>query len=119
MDRVGDSGRWGEWFQAIGYERNGALIGGVVYNDLYACDISMSFAGEGNWLTRRFLRAMFAYPFLQLGVKRVTGHVAVDNEKSLRLAARLGGKREGLMREASPSGDVVFFGMLRSECRWV
>jgi RimJ/RimL family protein N-acetyltransferase len=116
---MGDVDQWGEWFQAIGHEKGGVLIGGVVYNDYSACDISMSFAGEGNWLTRKFLRTMFAYPFLQLGVRRVTGHVSVDNVKSLRLAERMGAKREGVMRDALPTGDLVIFGMLRSECRWV
>lgn len=112
---------WGSWYEAIGLERDGSPIAAVIYNRYTGTDISMSYAGTPGtqWLTKGFLRAMWAYPFLQLKVQRVTGLIASRNEASLQFAQRMGAKVEGRLRNALPDDDQVLVGMIRSECRWV
>ncbi len=119
--RIAHVPSWGEWFEAIGLERDGALQAVVVYNLWSGADIAMHIAAVPGrrWMTRDFLRAVFRYPFVQLGCRRVTGYVPASNSDALRFDLHLGFRREGLMREALENGeDVVILGMLERECRW-
>ena len=104
----------------IGLEENGRLIGGVVYTSLGG-GLCMNVAGEGKgWITRAFIRAAFEYPFVQLGLNRVCGLVRTDNLEAQRFDEKLGFKREGLLRQADDDGcDLILYGMLKSECRWI
>jgi RimJ/RimL family protein N-acetyltransferase len=107
---------------AIGLEDNGELIAGVVFNLYNGPSISMHVAAVPGkfWLTKEFLFRVFAYPFLQLGCRRVTGLVRVDNFKAQKLDEHLGFKREGLLRQACEDGtDMIVYGMLKSECRFL
>lgn len=111
---------WGN-FEAIGLERDGRPIAATIYNHFADSNIVMSFAAipGKRWLTRAYLSAIFRYPFVQLGVRRVTGFVALKNTDSLRFAKHLGAKTEGLMRHALPDDDLVVLGILKHECRWI
>ncbi len=109
---------WNGHFVAIGYERAGHLRGGVVFTQYSGANIVMACALEAP-LTRMFLRAMFIYPFLQLGCRRMTLLIDEDNKKSIRLVEHVGFKQEGRMREAMPRGDVLVYGLLKSECRFL
>jgi RimJ/RimL family protein N-acetyltransferase len=77
-------------------------------------------AVEGKrWLNRAYLRACFAYPFVQLGCRRITGMVAADNEAALRLDFHLGFEYETQLKDALPSGDLLLLVMWREKCRWI
>lgn len=121
-ERIGIKESWGEWFQALGLERDGELVAGVVYN-FYSVgnDIAMHVASDGSrrWMTKSFLRAVFHYPFVKLGVRRVTGYVPASNEAAQTFDEHIGFVREGVMREAAHGEDVIVYGMLRSECKYV
>jgi RimJ/RimL family protein N-acetyltransferase len=108
-------------FTAIGLERDGEIIAATIYNYYSGASIAMSFAAipGRRWLTREYLHAIFRYPFVQLGVRRVTGYVATRNFASVRFAYKLGGKLEGVMRKALPDDDLLVFGLLREECKWI
>lgn len=108
---------WNGHYVAIGYERD-ALCGGVVFTQYSKANIVVATVLEAP-LTRRFLRAIFYYPFHQLGVRRVTALVDAKNTKSRSLVEKVGFVKEGTMREAAPEDDVIVYGMLRSECRWI
>ena len=111
---------WGEWYVAIGYEQDGDLIAGVVYNLYSGADIAMHVAGVGaNWLSRSYLRAAFRYPFVQLGCRRVSGFVPATNVAAQRFDEHIGFRREGYMRHSLPDDDVIVYGMLREDCRWL
>ena len=113
---------WGEWYEAIGLERDGELVAAVIFNFFSGADIAMHIAAVPGrrWMTRELLRAAFRYPFVQLGCRRVTGYVPASNTDALRFDRHLGFVQEGVMREALESGeDVIVLGMLRSECRWL
>jgi RimJ/RimL family protein N-acetyltransferase len=108
------------WYETIGLEQDGDLIAVVLYNIYSGADIAMHVAAvDGSrWMTRSYLRAVFRYPFVQLGVRRVSGFVPASNAQAIRFNEHLGFKREGLMREALWDDDVIVFGMLRQECKY-
>jgi RimJ/RimL family protein N-acetyltransferase len=112
---------WGEWYQAIGLEKDGELMAVVVFNYFSKADISMNVAAVpgSRWMTKAFLKAVFAYPFVQLGVRRITGLVATRNVPALRFDEHIGFKREGLIRHGTVDDDLVVMGMLKEECRWL
>lgn len=108
--------------EAIGLEQDGELIAGVVFNWYTGPSISMHVAAEPGrrWMTRDYLYRVFAYPFLQVKCNRVTGLVREDNLDAQRFDEHLGFKREGLIRQgASDGSNLILYGMLKSECRWL
>lgn len=118
QERLPDFLGWNGAYVAIGYERGGELVGGIVFTGYCQTNIVMACVLEAP-LTRRFLRGIFFYPFLQLKVPRVTALIDASNMKSRRLVEHTGFRQEGRMREAAKDGDVIIYGMLRSECRWL
>ncbi len=120
LERIAHVPSWGEWFEAIGLERDGDLLAVVVYNLWSGADIAMHVAAMPGrrWMTRGFLRAVFRYPFVQLGCRRVTGYVPASNLDAQRFDEHLGFVREGVMREALDNGeDVILYGLLREDAR--
>ena len=107
-------------YTALGYERGGDLIAGVVYDNFVPrvnVDAHVAFASA---VPRIFLREAFRYPFCQLLVRRITGRVPFHNVQSRYLCQRLGFQREGVIREALEDGEhLMIFGMLKRECRWL
>ena len=72
------------------------------------------------WMTKDFLWRVFAYPFLQLNCNRVTGLVREDNIVAQKFDEHIGFKREGLIRKGATDGaDIILYGMLKEECRWL
>lgn len=120
LERIPYVEEWGP-HEAIGLERNGQLIAGTVYDHYTISNVNMSFAAMPGrqWLTRTYLQAMFRYPFVQLGVRRVTGLIASKNVDSLRFAAHLGATVDGVMKDALPDDDLVIMGILRARCKYV
>lgn len=117
-----DEDEFGDDAVGIGLEKDGELIAGVVFNNYNKLNIHMHVAAKKgtNWLNRQYLTCCFAYPFVQLGVNRVTGLVRVDNLPAQKFDEHLGFKREGIVRRACPDGtDMILYGMLREECRWI
>lgn len=106
---------------AIGLERYGQLIAGVVYTGLTDRSVQMHIAAipGKRWCTREFILAFFGYPFVQLRLSRVTALVRASNVDSLKFCDHIGMTREGVLREATAEGDLVIFGMLRRECRYL
>lgn len=67
----------------------------------------------------RLLAEVFAYPFYQLSLRRMTAIIAADNPASLQTAKRLGFRVEGLLRQWYPQADGICHGMLKEECKWL
>lgn len=107
---------------AIGVELDGKIAAAVVYDDFTrnGCAFSVASDGKSRWLSRGFLNLVFAYPFLQCGLKRVGSLVSVTNDKAIRLNTGIGMVREGVIRSAGINGeDLIAFGILREECRFL
>lgn len=102
-------------FTAMGIERDGEIIGGVVFNCFEGADVHVTIAGRG-W-NAKFLQAVGEYVFGQLKYERIT----VQTEKShiVRVAERLGGQIEGLKRNHFGKGRNAFIvGILKEEYRF-
>lgn len=106
--------------QGIGLERNGELVGGVLYENFDGRNIWMHCAGVGRWITRDLLKAAFSYPFIQLDCSAVWGWVEAENEKARRLDEHLGFKQQAVIPAASKNGgDVIIYRMTKEECRFL
>lgn len=107
---------------AIGIRSDGGLHGVVVFDSFTTtgCWVSVASDGSRQWMTREYIVRVFAYPFLQLGHPRLNSFVSVNNQDAIRFNESFGFTREGLMRQAGHEGeDLIMYGMLRSECRWL
>jgi RimJ/RimL family protein N-acetyltransferase len=122
-ERIKDFSVSGKGHSAIGLmDGDGQILAGVVYDMFRGYDVQMHIATtkDRKWMTKTFLHECFRYPFLQLGVKRVTGLVPASNEDARRFDEHLGFKLEGRVRLGCPDGDdLLIYGMLKDECRWI
>lgn len=105
---------------AIGRIKDGRIVAGVLYQDYNGANVSAHIAGEGkSWLNKKFLSIIFDYPFNQLKVNRITGYVVSTNKAAQNLDEKLGFKREAILRDAHPDGDLIIYAMHKDECRWL
>jgi len=110
---------WNGYYQAIGRERAGQIVGAVIYTNASPRNVVTSIVLEEP-MTRRFLYAVFWYPFEQLKVARLTATVEEWNAKSLLFCKHVGFRVEGRMVEAaSDGGDVIVMGLLKRNCRFL
>lgn len=99
-------------FTVMGIESQGEVIAGVVFNNFERYDVHATIAGRG-W-TRGFLADVGHYVFDQLKCVRLT--VVTEQPKVVRLAERLGGQVEGLMRSHFGAGrDAYLIGILKQD----
>lgn len=107
--------------KTLAIARNGQLSGVIVYDTFSSVDCNMSAASDGStqWMSRELIRAMFAYPFIQLGLRRVTAIVASRNTQSLNYSLNMGFQVEGFCPHAMEDDDVYILGMLREKCRFI
>lgn len=103
-------------------EKHGDITAVAVYNHFYpknSVEISIASVG-GRWLTRPFLSAVFRVPFIDWEMRRVGSSIAADNHRSIQFCSHLGFQHEGTIREgAAPGKDLLLFGLLKSECRYL
>lgn len=107
---------------AIGVTLDGAVIAGVVYHEYRGHMMQLSIAADSQkWATRKTLRHLLGYPFLQCHVARITACVAKGNKRSRSLVERLGFKLEGTIRRGfDGQKDLLVYGMLREEAnKWI
>lgn len=112
--------------KAMGIVRDGKPLAGIVYNNFIShkgkpISLEMSVAADTrDWLNKQILFAVFAYPFLQIGVPRVQSTTAADNTHTIDFNLRLGFTKEGYGRKAYFDGrDCLVTSMLREECKWI
>lgn len=101
-------------------DQNGTILGVVIFSRFTTgnCEITVA-SSTPRFISKRFAYAVALYPFVQLSCRRVTAFVAVDNEKSLRLAQQLGFRIEGTVKEWFPNSDAYILGLLRKDCKWI
>lgn len=106
--------------RGIGFAYCGKLIGGIVYHQYRPPSIEMSIATlDPRWANRRTLEAAFIYPFIQLGVKRITVMTGAENHPVREFQARLGFVYEATLKDALHDGDAALSRMLPGECKWI
>lgn len=98
--------------------RDDELTGGVVFNGYDHPTICMHIAVD--FLSPALVAAAMHYIFVQLKCRRMTGIINADNVASRRFAEHLGCSLEGVMREASPHGDICIYGLLAADAqKWL
>lgn len=102
-------------FTCMGIERNGEVIGGVIFNVFEGADVHVSIAGRG-W-SAGFCAEVGNYVFGTLQCERMTA--ITEQPKVVRLAERLGGQVEGCLRNHfGKSRDGFILGILKDEYRF-
>jgi RimJ/RimL family protein N-acetyltransferase len=106
---------------AVGLEKGGELVAGVIYDHYNGASVCMHVASDGSrqWLNKGFLQFCFEYAFDRLKVKKVIGMVPSDNVPALQFDARLGFSEEARIKDACPGGDLILLTMTRPQCRWI
>lgn len=111
-----------EDMRAIGLRREDELVAAAVYEGYNGQNLWVHLAGlpGRRWMTRDFLRAGFAYPFIVCGVQRLSGYVNASNAEARRLNEHFGYRVETVLRGAAhDGGDVLIYVMWRKDCRYV
>lgn len=99
-------------FYAVGTEKDGQIVNGILLTCFERNDVRVSVAGAG-W-TLPLMRALHAYVFGQLGCIRAT--FVTEQPAVIDYARRLGGKVEGVMRSHfGPGRDGTIIGLLKEE----
>jgi RimJ/RimL family protein N-acetyltransferase len=104
----------------ISRARSGRLLGGVIFTGYTTKSIAIHVAGfDKHWINSDMLWITFDYPFNQLGVTKLIGHVPSSNPKALDFNRKLGFKEEARVADVYPDGDLVILSMHRDNCRWL
>lgn len=100
-------------FTTMGIERDGEIVGGVVFNGYTREDIEVTIAGR---FTRGFIVEVGRYVFGKLGCLRMS--ITTEQPKVVRIAERMGGQIEGMKRnQFGPGRDGYILGILKED--WV
>lgn len=113
---------WAHGTKTIGIERDGETVCVALYNLFTekSCCAHIVTDGSRRWATRQTLRALFAYPFEQCKLDRITLPIQSSNKLSTILAIKLGFQFEGRLANSYANGDDdVLLGMQRSRCPWL
>ena len=129
-----DVGTWvcaragGQWFKgmggAIGITYADSLVAGVAYTMYNGANVWAAIAADpahrGRWLSRDILhRAIFHYPFRQLGCKRISALVYESNTISQDFLTRLGFHREATLVDAAHDGHMFVYALRVEDCTWL
>lgn len=106
--------------KGLGLERDGELIAGALFENYTVQNICMHVAATSPVALRpHWVRRVLAYPFQELGCRRVTAVVASPNTRARRLVQGLGFRLEAVLKEAAPEGDFLVYVLWRKDCRYV
>lgn len=106
---------------ALGVVRRGTLVGGVIYHGYRGFEIQVSGAFDGaGWALPGTLRALCAYPFLDLKVERVSAITGRKNKKARKLLRDIGFDFVGVAKRGLDGvEDAFIFELLKNNCKWL
>lgn len=104
--------------QAIGLERDGSMVAGVLYEHWNGRSIVAHIAVSGR-MNPAFLAAIFDYPFNVCGVQKVICPIPSDNARSIKLASNMGFREEARISDAAPTGDIILYTITKADCRFL
>lgn len=102
---------------ALGLQKGNEIQAGVIYENYRVRSIMCHIAI--NRMTPRFLAYIYDYPFRQLHVDKIVVPVDSDNMKSLCMVKSMGFTEAARLKDASPSGDIVFLTLNKVDCRFI
>ena len=104
--------------EAIGLEKEGELIAGVIYENWNGRSIVCHIAVDGK-MTPSYLGAIFHYPFEFCGVDKIIAPIAESNTECMNLVRNMGFELEAELSEAHPDGSLFLFTMRKENCRFI
>lgn len=104
---------------AIGLEKKGCIVAGVIFDQYIGKSICAHIAGEGMFYNKEFFRVCFDYAFRQAGVNKILGLVGEKNKKALKFDKHLGFVDECVIKDAHKDGDLVVLSMTKAQCRYI
>lgn len=106
---------------AIGVSRQGKIVAAALFSNFQPPTIEVTFVTTSpRWASRETICGILAYPYLQLGCKRVTAITEACNLPARAFLERLGFCQEGVHPDAFPSGEGISYGLLRAAAeRWL
>jgi hypothetical protein len=105
---------------AVGWLRDQHLTCGAFYESYTHRSITATIAvAPGAVMPKDFLRAIFHYPFVQLGCEKIVALIAENNWKSQNLVEKMGFVKEAVVAEYYPEGDLFIYSMTKSQCRFL
>jgi hypothetical protein len=116
-DKLG-KGYFAERSTCLGLEKDGNIVAGVIYENWCGKSVVCHMVIEGR-LTRSYLWSIFDYAFNVCGVDKVILPISSGNLKSGHFAESLGFSKECEISNAVPDGDLLFYTMIRSDCRFL
>lgn len=113
--------QWSSDFRAIGIVRDDCLKAVIAYNGFTGRMCFMHSAiDDPSVINRTFVRAIFEYPFVQLGLSHVVALVEEDNQRALDIDKRCGFRETHRLEGAAMNGgDLIVLEMRRNDCRWI
>lgn len=111
-ERVGSEPR--RPLTALGVEKDGTIIGGIVFNEYNGSNIEISVAGDTKAFSPAFIRRVSRYIFDELGCLRVS--ITTEKKDVVELAMRLGAQTEGRRRNFyGLNRDAILMGVMRED----
>jgi RimJ/RimL family protein N-acetyltransferase len=103
-------------FTALGSERDGKIIGGIVYSRWNGAHCLCNIALLPGYNHKELIVSGLHYGFSQLGLRRLTFTISQDNIASQRFVRHLGATLEATLQGADPSGDLLIFALFPENC---
>jgi len=103
---------------ALGLVCNETIHAGVVYNDWNGVSVTATIAVEGI-MTPSYLAAIFHYPFIHLGAKKIICQIGEKNQKSIHLCEKMGFRKEAQLLDSHPDGRLLLYTMSKEQCRFI
>lgn len=70
-------------------------------------------------VTRSVLREVFSYAFQACGLEAVVATIDSANTRSAKFAQKIGGSLIHIIKAGGLDGDMLYFQMLKQDCRWI
>lgn len=96
--------------EAIGLEIDGEIVAGVVYEDWNGASFVCHIAADK--MTPGFIGAIFHYPFVHCGAKKVIAPVPESNTESVAFVEKLGFRLEHRILDAHPDGAIRLYSIM-------
>lgn len=105
---------------AVGWLRDDEITCGVMYEHFTGKSITATIAkAPGAVMPPGFIRAIFDYPFRQLGCTKILAYIEDTNWKSRELVEKMGFREEATISDVFPSGNMIIYTMTVDTCRWL
>lgn len=118
-EQVDQRGGWGP-FYALGIEKDGQIVAGVVINNYNGANATAHIAvTRMTKLLPKLFEHVCDYAFNYCGLKRLTGMVPTNEPHIIKFDKHLGFEEEFVMKDGAPGSDMLVMVMWPHKCRWL